>query len=235
MRNLILTGGIRHDFADNTDAVIKLLSEAGITCQATEDIDTGIARLAAEPFDLVTVMALRWPMEGDPKYAPYREDWAYRMPEDSRRGLQTFVESGGGLLGLHTAALCFDDWAGWGALLGGRWVWGRSHHPPRGTVAVAPTGEAHAITEGISAFSLTDEVFSNLDLAADVTPLMTARAEDQGDWQPALWARSFGKGRVAYDAFGHDRISLEHPQHRRILQRCALWVGGTGAAELAEV
>ncbi len=236
MRNLILTGGIRHDFADNTQALIALLAEAGIDSEATEDIDAGIASLARERYDLVTVMALRWRMEGDPKYAPYRADWSYRMPEESRQGLRGYVESGGGLFGLHTACLCFDDWEGWRDLLGGQWAWGRSFHPPRGPVAVSPQRQSHPLIEGLPEFQLEDEVFSALSLTEDVTPLLCATALNGGACgQPVLWARHLGGGRVTYDALGHDRGSLEHPVHRRILQRCALWTGRTSNEAVVQV
>jgi hypothetical protein len=29
-----------------------------------------------------------------------------------------------------------------------------------------------------------------------------------------------------YDSLGHDSASLEHPVHRRLLQRAALWASG---------
>lgn len=227
MRNLLLTGGIRHDFADNAAAVTALLAEAGIESETTEEIDAGIAWLGEGGFDLVTVMALRWRMQGDPKYAPYRDDWAFTMPEESRRGLRAFVENGGGLFGIHTAALCFDDWPGWGELLGGRWIWGRSFHPPRGAVSVTKTAQPHLLTQGLRNFTLEDEVFSDLSLAEDTAPLLCANSEEGGDAaQPVLWARQVGKGRAVYDALGHDRASLEQSEHARLIQRCALWAAG---------
>lgn len=227
MRNLILTGGIRHDFDDNTEAVIGLLRGVGIESEATEDIDAGVAALVMGEFDLVTVMALRWRMEGDPKYAPYRAEWSYSMPRETQWNLANFVERGGGLFGLHTAALCFDDWDGWRCLLGGQWSWGRSFHPPRGPVRVKATAEPHPLTEGLPAFSLEDEIFSQLSLSRDVVPLLTARAAEGDDGaEPVLWARQVGAGRAVYDALGHDRASLETPEHARLIQRCALWAGG---------
>ena len=235
MRNLILTGGIRHDFADNTEAVVALLLEVGIESVASEDIDAGILSLAREAFDLVTVMALRWPMAGDAKYAPYRTRWGYHMPEESRWTLQHYVDGGGGLFGLHTACLCFDDWDEWRQLLGGAWSWGRSFHPPRGPVMVEPTAARHALTRGLPEFSVEDEVFSALSLAEGVEPLMTARPAGGADGQPVVWARRYGAGRVAYDALGHDRSSLETESHRRLVQRCALWAGGSAEDILAAI
>ena len=63
MRALILTGGIRHDFADNADAVAGLLADAGIAPETTIDLDGGVRRLSSENFDLAVIMALRWPMD----------------------------------------------------------------------------------------------------------------------------------------------------------------------------
>lgn len=229
VRNLILTGGIRHPFEDSAPALAGLLEGAGIRSEITQDIEGGLDRLARGGFDLVTVYALRWRMLSGEKYAPDRPAWEFSLSQDGRRALETHVAGGGGLLGLHTAVICFDDWPGWRDLLGGAWVWGRSFHPPRGPIAVAPTGAAHPITAGVSDFRLaSDEVFSELDLAGDVTPLLEAEAEGEakrGTW-PVLWARSVGRGRVVCDTLGHDRASLEDAAHRRILVNGALWAAG---------
>ena len=224
-RNLILTGGIRHDFEDNTEAVMDLLNQVDLVSEFTTDIDGGIKLLENESFDLVTVMALRWPMEGNPKYAPLRAQYGYSMSEQSRTMLTNFVKRGGGLFGLHTACLCFDDWDGWQDILGGAWNWGHSYHPPVGLVTVTPTNNQHAITSNIGKFSLTDEVYSNLNLANDVVPLITASATP-GSEEPVLWARHVEQGRVVFDALGHNRQSLDHETHSRLIQRCAAWASG---------
>ena len=233
MRNLILTGGIRHDFDGNTASVVELLSEIDIQSEITTDIESGVARLAEDSFDLLTVMALRWRMEGDPKYAPHRAQWALSLSSAARKAIQDFVADGGGIFGLHTACLCFDDWANWRDVLGGVWLWGRSFHPPLGPISVSLTGESHPLTAGLPDFDLIDEVYSGLSIAADVTPLLTAQAASQDDDEPVLWARHVGRGRVAFDGLGHDRASLTHQVHSRVIQRCAAWAGG-GSAETVE-
>lgn len=229
--NLILTGGIGHPFDDAAPALRDVLAGAGIASEITTDIDAGLTALGTGGFDLVTVYALRWRMLGSEKYAPHRAKWAFSLSPAARRSLLAHVEAGGGLLGVHTASICFDDWPEWQNLLGGAWVWGRSFHPPCGRVEVCPTGTRHVITEGASKFSLlSDEVYSDLSIAPDVQPLLMASASplasgiEGGAW-PVLWARQVGQGRVVYDALGHDRGSLEHPQHRLLLRRSALWAG----------
>ena len=230
MRNLVLTGGIRHAFEDNTRIVVDLLARDGIESEITEDIAAGIRRLDAERFDLVTVMALRWPMQGDPKYAPYRQQHGFLMPQDCRDTLRRFVTNGGGLLGLHTACLCFDDWRGWRDLLGGAWAWGRSFHPPPGPASVRPTETRHVLTAGLDPFEVFDEIYSGLDIAPGIAPLLTATAAS-GPAEPVLWAHCPGEGRVVFDALGHDRRSLLDATHGRLIRRSAAWAGG--AAEEA--
>jgi len=234
VRNLVLTGGIRHDFADNTAALVELLAAIGISSEQTTDIDRGIERLGAESFDLVTIMALRWRMDGNPKYAALRDEFGYSMPRASRAALVDYVRRGGGLFGLHTACLCFDDWAEWRELLGGAWVWGQSFHPPLGPVAVSRCGPDHALTAGLPDFDLVDEVYAGLDLAADTEPLLDARAAD-GTRAPVLWARRLGNGRVVFDALGHNRASLQQAEHGRLIRRCAAWAGGSADAEVAAI
>jgi type 1 glutamine amidotransferase len=221
MRNLILTGGFSHSFPDAAPALADVLADAGFASTITEHIEAGIASLAEGAFDLVTVYALRWRMLTGEKYQPYRAQWAFSLSEAGRQTLTRFVETGGGLLALHTAAICFDDWPEWRQLIGGAWIWGRSSHPPLGPVPVTPGPGTHAITAEVPPFELRDEVYGNLDMEAGVEPLLMGDA-GAGSW-PLLWARPVGKGRVVTDLLGHDRAAIEQPVHRRILTRSAQW------------
>ena len=146
------------------------------------------------------------------------------LSDEGRAAITEHIARGGALLALHTAVICFDDWAGWGDMLGARWVWGRSSHPPFGRVDVRPTQKPGTLAAGLEAFGLDDEVYQGLEIDADVTPFAEARARDAASgWQPAAWTREHGGGRVAVDLLGHDSASLEMPAHRELLRRAALW------------
>ncbi len=222
--NVIISGGIFHPFDESSEALASLLREVGIESDIVGDVDAGIGLLSDRKADMVTINALRWGMMTADKYEPYRAEWAYRMPRSSRDKLTAFVSSGGALLGMHTASICFDDWPEWGELLGGCWQWGTSHHPPVGPVSARPTGYAHAVTKDIQPFELNDEIYHDLALEADVEPLLVGTCEACEGSQPICWARSFGNGRVVYDALGHDAASIEHPQHRKLLVQAAMWL-----------
>jgi type 1 glutamine amidotransferase len=75
-------------------------------------------------------------------------------------------------------------------------------------------------------------------IAPDVKPLAEARAAAPGvsgsgiSWIPTLWTRQWQGGRVVYDALGQASRSLEHPVHRRVVARAALWALGRSDDEI---
>jgi hypothetical protein len=227
LRNVLLSGGIFHPFEKTSAELAALLAPLGIESKVCKDPEAAVSAL--DGADLFTVNALRWRMHGE-KYDPHREEWAFSLSEPARVRVTEFVAGGGGLLGLHTASICFDDWPGWGELLGGAWAWGTSHHPPPGAFTARPTAARHPIIRGIDAFEIEDEVYSELALEPNVIPLLTSDAASGA--QPLLWARELGLGRVVYDALGHDERSFGHESHQRMLRRAALWAIGRDDAEV---
>jgi type 1 glutamine amidotransferase len=222
-RALVVTGGIFHDFADSGPALAGLLEGAGFDADHIHGAAAGLDRFAAEPGDLLVLNALAWSMAQNEKYAPYRAEFAYDIPVPVRAAIVAHLARGGGILGLHTAAICFDTWPDWGAILGAGWVWGRSHHPAPGPVAVALTGTAHPITEGLADFTVADELYCALDIAADAQVLAHATTPGVDAPQPVLTAREAGAGRAVWSALGHDTASITAPTHRALLARAARW------------
>ena len=221
MRNLIITGGISHPFPDASAALAEILAEQGFRSEITDDVEAGLGELARGGFDLLTVYALRWSMTQHEKYAPHREKWSFSLSHAARATIRDHLARGGGMLGMHTAAICFDDWPEWKDLLGGAWVWGRSSHPPFGPVEIRLDASAHPLLVGLGGFELRDEIYGDMDLVPGLTPLAHGRARG-GDWHPVLWEHRVGAGQVVYDALGHDVASLTHPIHRQIVARSAL-------------
>ena len=234
-RNLLLTGGIVHPFESSAPALERVLDGHGIESTVTDDLEGGLAELARGGFDLLTIYALRWSMQDD-KYAPHRGRWALTLSAAAREAIVAHLHRGGGLFGVHTASICFDDWPEWRRILGGAWVWGQSGHPPPGPVQVHIARPEHPLVLGIGDFTLDDEVYGDLSLERDVVPLIeaTAIAGNRGA-HPMLWERRVGRGRMVYDALGHDAGSIEHPVHARILARCALWALGRSEGDVLRV
>lgn len=233
IRNLLIAGGVGHPAEVTAKAIGEVLTPHGIVTDLEEDILRGCERLAQGSYDLLTVSALRWRML-EPRFEPQRERWALSMPQPAREAIRAHLRQGGGLLALHTASICFDDWPEWGEILGARWVWGQSGHPPYGGTEIRFDRDRDApLVAGLTDFACRDEVYQRLWLAPDVRPLAHARCPDAPDptwrdWAPVLWERHWQGGRVVYDALGHDAASLDHPVHRELIARAALHALGRG-------
>jgi type 1 glutamine amidotransferase len=224
--NLLLTGGYLHPFEDTAPRLAEVLSGAGVVSDVCFDLEAGLAHLTG--YDLVTVYALRWTM-ARPMFDSERDAWAQSLSSAARSGLIAHVERGGGVLAVHTAAICFDDWPEWRALVGAAWNWDRSFHPPPRTMRV-DVGGGHPITAGLGGFELEDECYTNLDWDPGMQVLASAPYRGV---QPLIGARNREGRRVVSDALGHDLRSLSHPTHQTLLRRAALWASGRPDDEVA--
>jgi len=229
VRAVVLSGGLTHDFPATTACLTELLEKAGLEVEVhtgTAGVDSAL--LALPGAALFVVNALRWSMTGDTTPDRYRDKAAEEGASPSARArdaLARHLAAGGGVLGMHTAGICFDDWPGWGDTLGGAWVWGSSSHPPLGPEVAVTVASSHPIVEGLDDFRIVDEVYSDLDMRPGVEPLLQARrpGDENGRPQPLLWAREHGGGRVVYDALGHHVPSYEVPEHREMVRRAIAW------------
>ncbi len=222
-RALLLSGGVGHDCPTTSRLLAQAIAPAGVECEVTEDLDAGFARLRA--FDLLVVNALRWPMAVE-RYAPMRPQWEYHLPEDGKRAIAGHVTAGKPVLAVHTSVICFDDWPGWGEILGARWDWERSYHPPIAEASIAVATDAHPIVAGLGDFQTVDEIYTDLIIAPDVQPLATSH--QGGADQPLLWARTLpGSGaRVVVDLLAHDERGYAPETHQAVLRGAAAWLQG---------
>ena len=229
LSNLIITGGINHDFPDTALALKEQLEKAGIESTIFNDIDSGLQALGENNYDLLTMITLRWRMLDDDKYIPHREQWAYEISDADQRRIQTHISQGGGMLGLHTTCICFDTWKEWSSLLGAQWVWGETFHPPPAKFLVQDINQNHPSTDQLEEFEIVDEIYHNLRPEPDVELLFATRSAVDNSVQALSWAQQVGEGRVIYNALGHDRASVETPGHSQFLQQSALWCCGNAS------
>jgi type 1 glutamine amidotransferase len=227
MRAVVLSGGLTHDFPATTACLVELLSGQGIRAEVHTDVDAALRALPGAA--LLVVNALRWTMTGPGTPDRYRElagTEGVSPSQSARVRLAAHLEAGGGVLGMHTASICFDDWPEWGRALGAAWVWGRSHHPPIGPAVEVRPEYGHELVDGLDPFTVVDEVYGDLERTPGTVPLLTAAqptGPDTHSRHPLLWAREHAGGRIVYDALGHHPPSYEVPEHREILRRAIHW------------
>ncbi|GAA4841103.1 hypothetical protein GCM10023201_34040 [Actinomycetospora corticicola] len=223
MRAVVLSGGLTHDFPATTACLAEQLAAVGLDAEVHTDVDTALPAL--DGADLLVVNALRWTMvnPGVPERYRVQADAEGASPSSrARAAFDAHLAGGGGLLAMHTAPICFDDWPEWADALGARWIWGRSQHPPLGPSIDVSVAGAHGIVDGVADFALVDEVYGDLEFTASVDPLLEA-AQPDGRVMPLLWAREHGGGRVAVDLLGHHPPSYEIPEHAEIVRRAIRW------------
>lgn len=235
MRNLLVSGGLAHDFEVTSGRLAAALADVGIASTIDTDPEAAFASLPRDDVDLLTVNALRWRMEGVERYAPMREEWGLTLSPQARAGVEAHLAAGRPLLAVHTATICFDDWPRWGEIVGAAWAWDRSSHPPiDGEVAVTVATDRHPIVAGVGDFAVIDEVYGFLDRQPDVAGLL--HASHGGTAHPLLWARTLpGGARVVYDALGHDARSYDHPTHQTLLRRIGAWLRGDDDTAVAGI
>ncbi len=135
-KNLIFTGGIFHPFDETSETLSNIINNFGYKSEITIDIEEGIKNI--NEYDLITFNALRWRMLNHEKYIPYIDEWQFSLSNKSKNLLEDFIKKGGKMLAFHTSSICFDDWDGWTKLLGGKWDWDKSFHPPIEKIEVSP-------------------------------------------------------------------------------------------------
>lgn len=226
-RALVLSGGPTHPFAETTPLLESILESAGLRVDTYVDIETGLSELRHGEHGLLVAHCLRWSMKQDEKYAPLRKKWEFSLSQQGRQTIEEHLARGYGLLGLHTAAVSFDDWPQWCEALGTQWEWGVSHHPPNGPVQVKGFAQEHPVTHGISPFECEDEVYSGMRLASGATVLATAHTEvGAGASAAAVVASDHGAGRRVYLSIGHGLSAFTHTQYRQLLTQAAHWCVG---------
>jgi type 1 glutamine amidotransferase len=156
-------------------------------------------------------------------------------------GLRNAVEAGTGLAGWHGGiADSYRNESDYLHLIGGQFACHPGKHPDERqgeqadnyvpyTVNMLPAAAEHPITEGIGDFELTTEQYWVLaDDYNDVLATTTQAVREWDPWHrpvtsPAIWTRSWGKGRIFVSTPGHHVDVLEVPQVRTIVERGLLW------------
>jgi type 1 glutamine amidotransferase len=156
------------------------------------------------------------------------------LTDDQQASLLSFVEDGGGYLGVHCAADLTSTHDGDGGidareepfpalseLLGGYFF----DHPEQSSFEVDIVDADHPVTAGVSDFEVFDEPYQ---VAVDEHRVRVLARMDHSDLTdyPVVWVRDHGDGRVCYASLGHTADSLEHPEYRQVLRNAARWVAG---------
>jgi type 1 glutamine amidotransferase len=140
------------------------------------------------------------------------------------------AENGVGIAGCHGGmGDSFRDNTDWQFMVGGQFV---AHPGNDGTpYTVHIVDNDHPVTRGLEDFEVASEQYymhvdPGLKVLADCEfPNPVADGPHTGNpcRMPVIWTKSFGKGKVFYNALGHHVGVLETPIVREIMKRGFLW------------
>lgn len=156
---------------------------------------------------------------------------AFTNPEQSKV-FKSFVENGGGFVGIHSACGSERKNPDFKRILGGLFVW----HTPNQKFTVVVKDPKHPATAGIPAeWTWKDEGYL-CDLVPGLHVLLEMDAKSipnpprdqwkmkfEGDRFPLAWCQEIGKGRSFFTALGHDKEAYADPVFRKHLQGGILW------------
>jgi uncharacterized protein len=153
------------------------------------------------------------------------------VPEQRDPVLRAVSENGVGLAGCH-GGMCdaFREDTEWQFLTGGQWVAHPGNDGVRYTVEIC-RDEPHPVTDGLPDFEVVSEQYylhtdpGNTVLATTRFPTPGVAGPHEGNpcAMPQVWTKLYGKGRVFYNALGHQRSVLEAEVPKELMRRGFLW------------
>ena len=147
-------------------------------------------------------------------------NYDYLAPEQEQ-AMKEFVESGKGMIPLHSASGCFKNSEWYIKTIGGQF---KSHGTGsfKGTIV----DKKHPVMQGVPEFTTSwDETYVHQNLNPDMTVLMTRQEGNRAE--PYTWVRNQGKGRVFYTAYGHNDSTWTNPGFEKLVNNGVLWAIGS--------
>ncbi|MFC1430419.1 ThuA domain-containing protein [Streptacidiphilus sp. N1-3] len=212
------TAGFRHDsIPAGIEALRQLATAAGLELTATEDPDAfseqNLAGYRAVVFLSTTGEVLT---------------------DDGRKALESFHATGGGFLGIHSAAGTEYDWPYYGTLLGARF---RSHPAPQPAV-VSVLDRTHPATAHLpEQWAWDDEWYDFRSNPRDAGVRVLASVDESryqgglmGSDHPLVWCQEpRDGGRSFYTSLGHHIAAYADTDFRQHLAGALHWVCETAS------
>jgi len=209
---LTATAGFRHDSIATARQVLATLgsSTGEFAVTSTEDLSSlNAANLANYDVVFFALTSGELPLTDAQKSA-----------------ILAFVSNGKGFLGAHSAADTLYEWPEYGAMVGAYF----KEHPWTRTASVIVEDSAHPATTGLGdRFSIEEEFYTFRENPRNrvrvLLRLDAASVGASGDY-PLAWVRSYGNGRVYYNALGHFASTWTDPRFQRQITGGIRWAAG---------
>lgn len=196
------TAGFRHDsIAKAADTITPALRDRGFTVTVTED-PTVFAADRLEGVGAIVFLSTTGDVVDDAQ----------------QQAIESYVRSGGGWAGVHSATDTEYEWPFYASLTGARFA---QHPPDVHEAAVSIEDPHHLSTVGLpERWVRTDEWYDFKTSPRGCVHVLakvdesTYEGGTMGADHPIMWCHSVGSGRAWYTAMGHSNESWDEPEFK---------------------
>jgi len=172
----------------------------------------------------------------DVREMPYDVIVLYNMTQKispKRRGnfVELLKDKGVGLVAMHHSIVAFRDWGEYKKIIGGRYYQKEMSesgvtHKPSGfkhgvEFAVKVADKKHPVAQGLSDFTISDEVYNGCGFESDNHIILTTDHADSD--KTICWVRRYGKANVCYIMPGHGASGYGNSNYRRLVSQAIKW------------
>jgi len=164
--------------------------------------------------------------------------------QEQREALRSYIENGGGFLGIHAAGdNSHADWPWYqDTILGTKFI-GHTMIPHKQDATIT-LHSAHPVAAGLpSTWQHYDEWY-----AFDRSPLLSGATVvfnvDESSYKPGkysmtpnhpvVWLKELKQGRTFYSALGHSTKSFDTPEYQQLLRQAIQWAGRFNTATASD-
>ena len=136
------------------------------------------------------------------------------LAPDQEKALVDFVESGKGVVALHSASDMFAGSERYTTLIGAQ----SQRQGAGGEFTAEIVQSSHPAMQGVQPFATWDETVIFTKQNTTGRTVLMERVDGTGR-TPWTWVRNQGKGRVFYTAYGHDQRTWNNPGFQTLVER----------------
>lgn len=128
------------------------------------------------------------------------------LNETQQQAFKSYIQAGGGFIGVHSATDTEYDWPWYNALVG---AYFDSHPDGYQTATIHIEDTLHAATKELpNPWTVTDELYNFKNISEDIHVLATIdestyEGGTNGAFHPISWSQEFEGGRMFYTGLGH--------------------------------
>ncbi|MEW6236901.1 MAG: family 16 glycoside hydrolase [Candidatus Omnitrophota bacterium] len=162
------------------------------------------------------------------------------ITDEQKQGLLKYLAAGKGLVVMHHALACYQNWPEFLEIAGGTYILdpkgreiGGKIQPPSTylhdvQMTINVVNKNHPIADGISSYQVTDETYGDMYVNPAVDILLSCNHPTSSSF--VGWAKNYGRARVAAIQGGHDHKVYENPNYRKLLHNAIRWTANASSA-----